>query len=178
MLPALSLAIIPPTGGDQMQMRMILPIAPMRMEHRDVATLERLAPDVAIEIIQALHPAAHERAQYDRRVVVEGRAEHGRHRQDDVPIDHPRVEHRAHLAHPVVHVDFGTPQAQRRCAAHRHPMGALATLQAAVFDIAHLLRVATRQHLGHQAIVVSTYTKLILYFSPKFLMTSSTYWTR
>ncbi len=25
---------------------------------------------------------------------------------------------------------------------------------------------------------VSAYTKLILYFSPKFLMTSSTYWTR
>jgi hypothetical protein len=25
---------------------------------------------------------------------------------------------------------------------------------------------------------ISAYTKLILYFSPKFLMTSSTYWTR
>src|SRR5262245_50055758 len=33
-------------------------------------------------------------------------------------------------------------------------MGALATPQAAVFDIAHLFRVATRQHLGHQALVV------------------------
>ena len=33
-------------------------------------------------------------------------------------------------------------------------MGALATPQAAVFDIAHLLRVATRQHFGHQALVV------------------------
>src|SRR4029453_12317084 len=33
-------------------------------------------------------------------------------------------------------------------------MGTLATPQAAVFDIAHLLRVATRQHLGHQALVV------------------------
>src|SRR5438270_3717974 len=33
-------------------------------------------------------------------------------------------------------------------------MGALATLQAAVLDIAHLVRVATRQHLGHEAIVV------------------------
>src|SRR6266852_9338189 len=33
-------------------------------------------------------------------------------------------------------------------------MLALATLQAAVFDIAHLLWVATRQHLGHEAIVV------------------------
>src|SRR5215468_9899124 len=33
-------------------------------------------------------------------------------------------------------------------------MGTLATPQAAVFDIAHLRRVATRQHLGHQALVV------------------------
>src|SRR5215470_16827343 len=33
-------------------------------------------------------------------------------------------------------------------------MGALATPQTAVFDIAHLFRVATRQHLGHQALVV------------------------
>src|SRR2546428_9797188 len=33
-------------------------------------------------------------------------------------------------------------------------MGALATLQTAIFDIAHLLRVATRQHLGHQIMIV------------------------
>src|SRR5882762_11541853 len=33
-------------------------------------------------------------------------------------------------------------------------MGALATPQAAVCDIAHLLRIATRQHPGHQALVV------------------------
>ena len=45
MLPALSLAIIAPTGGDQMQMGMVLPIAAMRVEHRDGAPPERLAPD-------------------------------------------------------------------------------------------------------------------------------------
>src|SRR5262249_43310268 len=33
-------------------------------------------------------------------------------------------------------------------------MGALATLQATVFDVPHLGRIATRQHLGHQTIVV------------------------
>src|SRR6266702_2957254 len=86
MLPALALAIIPPTGGEQMQMGMVLAIAAMRVEHRDGAPSERLALDGAIEIIQALRPAAHERAQYDRRVLVEGRAEHRRHRQDDVAI--------------------------------------------------------------------------------------------
>jgi hypothetical protein len=31
---------------------------------------------------------------------------------------------------------------------------------------------------GHTRFHISAYTKLILYFSPKFLMTSSTYWTR
>ena len=116
--------------------------------------LERLAPDRTVEIIQALRPAAHERAQDNRCVLVEGHAEHRRDRQDDMPIDDPCMEHLADLADPVIDVDFGTPQAQRRFAAHRHPMGALATLQATVFDIAHLLRVATRQHLGHQTIVV------------------------
>jgi hypothetical protein len=33
-------------------------------------------------------------------------------------------------------------------------MRALAPLQAAVFAIAHLLRVATRKHLGHQPLLV------------------------
>src|SRR5256712_1866480 len=33
-------------------------------------------------------------------------------------------------------------------------MGALATLQTAICDIAHLLGVATRQHLGHQIMIV------------------------
>src|SRR4029453_325840 len=107
MLPALSLAIIPPTGGEQMPMGMVLAMAPMGVEHRDGATPERLAPDVAIDIIQALHPTAHECAQHDRRVLVESRAEHRRARQDDMPIDHPLVEDLAHLADPVVHGDFG-----------------------------------------------------------------------
>src|SRR5437763_16886124 len=98
MLPALSLAIIPPTGGEQMQMGMVLAIAPMGVEHRDGATPERLAPDVALEIIQALPPTAHECAQHDRHVLVESRAEHRRDRQDDMPIDHPLVEDLAHLA--------------------------------------------------------------------------------
>src|SRR6266851_8466679 len=98
MLPALLPAIIAPTGGNQMQMGMILAIAAMRVEHRDVASPERLAPDVTIEVIHALHSASHQRAQQDRSVVVEGCAEHGRHRENDVAINHPLMEHRAHLA--------------------------------------------------------------------------------
>ena len=90
-------------------MGVVLTIAAMRVDHRDVATLERLAPDLTIEIIQALHPAAHQRAQHDRGVLVEGRAEHRRDRQDDVPVDHALMEDLAHLADPVIDVDFGTP---------------------------------------------------------------------
>ena len=62
MLPARPLGIIPPAGGEQMQMGVVLPIAAMRVEHRDGAPLECLAPDGAVDIVEALRPAAHERA--------------------------------------------------------------------------------------------------------------------
>ena len=88
-------------------MLMLVPIAAMGVEHGNVAPSEGLAPDGAIEIIQALRPTAHERAQHDRRVLVKGRAEHRRDRQDDMPIDDPRMKGLAHLAHPVVDMDFG-----------------------------------------------------------------------
>jgi hypothetical protein len=39
-----SLGIIAPTGGQHMQMGMVLAIAPMRVQYCDVAPLERLAP--------------------------------------------------------------------------------------------------------------------------------------
>jgi hypothetical protein len=135
-------------------MLMLLPIAAMRVEHDDISPLEPLAPDLAKEIIHAPGATSHQRTQQDRRIVIEGRAKHRRDRQDDVAIDHPLVEHLAHLTDPVVDVDFGAPQTQRRFTTHGDTMGALPTLQTAVFDIAHLLRVATRQHLGHQALVV------------------------
>src|SRR5712691_7098164 len=109
MLPARSLGIIAPTGGEQMQMGMVLAIAPMRVEHRDIATLERLAPDGAVEIIQALRPAAHERAQHDGGILVERREEHRGYRQYYMPIDHALVQDLAHLADPVVYIDLGTP---------------------------------------------------------------------
>ena len=112
MLPARSLALIAPTGGDQMEMGVVLPIAAMRMEHHHRAPSEGCASDCAREIIQTLHPTAHVRTQHDRRVLVKGRAEQRRDRQDDVPIDHPLVEDLAHLADLGIDVDFGTPQAQ------------------------------------------------------------------
>jgi hypothetical protein len=111
MLPTFSLVIVAPTGGKEMKMGMVLPIATMRVEDCEVASPQCFAPDLTREIIEALPPAAHERTSYDRRVLVEGRAEHRWDRQDDGPIDHPLVEGLTHLVDPVVHVDFGAPQA-------------------------------------------------------------------
>ena len=88
-------------------MLMLLPIAPMRVEHGHGAPSECLAPDGAREIIQAWRPTVHERAHHDRRVLVKGRAEHRRDRQDDMSIDDARMKGLAYLAHPVVDMDFG-----------------------------------------------------------------------
>ena len=133
---------------------MVLPIAAMGVEHGNRAPSEGLAPDRAQEIIQALRPTAHACVQYHRSVVVKGCTEHRWDRQNDVPIDDAIMKMLTDLAHPVVHIDFGAPQAQRRLTAHRHQVLALATVQAAVLDRAYFFRVAARQHLGHQAIVV------------------------
>src|SRR5215813_12296514 len=112
MLPARSLGLIAPTGGEQMQMGMVLPIAAMRVEHGDVAPLEHLPLNGTVEIVEALRPAAYQRTQRDRRVLVKGRAEHRWHRQDDMPIDDAFVEDPTDLTDPVVHSDFGAAQAQ------------------------------------------------------------------
>jgi hypothetical protein len=37
----------------------------------------------------------------------------------------------------------------------------LATVQAAVFDVPDLLRIATRKHLGHQTIIVTNGVSLL-----------------
>jgi hypothetical protein len=71
-----------------------------------------------------------------------------------VAIDDAGMQHLADLADPVVDVDFGTSQAQRRFTAHRAPVFALATLQTAVLDIAYLLGIPAPEHLVHEAIIV------------------------
>src|SRR5919199_540369 len=69
-------------------------------------------------------------------------------------IDDTLVQHPADLADPGVDVDFGAAQAQRRFTAHSDAMGALSTVQTAVFAIAHFLRVPTPEHLVHETIIV------------------------
>ena len=153
MFPALGLSIIAPTGGEPMHLGMVLTMAPMRGAHLTRATSEPLSPDCTLEVRHAVPPAAPQRAQQQRSVLGESGAAHGWDGQDEVPIAHPLVEHRAHLAAPVIHGDCGAPQAQRGLTAPRPPMGALSTLLATVCDVPHLCRIAPRQPLGHQASV-------------------------
>jgi hypothetical protein len=99
MLPAVSQPIVASTGGEPMQLGMVLAMTPVRMEDHDRATLEWLACDGAVAILQALDPTAHACTQHDRRVLVEGGAEQRRHRQNAVPIDAPCMEDLTHLAY-------------------------------------------------------------------------------
>ena len=57
-LPTLPLAITPPPRGADRQRRRIVARAPMRVEHRQRAALQRFAPALALEGIQARHAAA------------------------------------------------------------------------------------------------------------------------
>src|SRR5262245_37506588 len=109
-------------------MRMVLPMAAMRVEDRDAAPLERFPLDGAVEIVEAWRTAAYERPPHDRCGLVKGGAEHRRHSQDDMPIDNAFVEHPADLADPVVHGDFGVAQAQGGFAAQRHHVLPLPTV--------------------------------------------------
>ena len=83
-----------------------------------------------------------------------------------VAIDDARMQHLTNVADPVVDVDFGAAQAQRRFTAHGDAMGALSTVQTVVFEIAHFPRVPTRQHLVHQTIIVGCLVARIEAFEP------------
>ena len=113
---------------------MVLAMAALGVEHHHGAPLEPLAPARALKIIQALHPAPHPGTQQDRGGGIEGGAQHRRDCEDDVARDHALVEDLASLADPVIHGDFGTPQAQRRLTTHRPQMLPLSTVQASICD--------------------------------------------
>src|SRR6266704_595387 len=107
MHPLLCLLIPSATGGNAMQMRIVLPIAAMGLDNHDVAPLEIVAADPAIEIVQTADATAHKRTQHVVRLLIKRFPEHLGHSQDDMAIDDALVEHPDHLADPVVDVDFG-----------------------------------------------------------------------
>src|SRR5678815_672463 len=87
-------------------------------------------------------------------------------------IDDAFMEHLANLAHPVVDIDFGTAQAQRRFTTHRDEMFTLATVETAVFDRAYLLGIPAPKHLVHEAIIVARIVARVDMFEPCLLYTS------
>jgi hypothetical protein len=64
MHPLAGLRIPAATGGDDVQMRVVLAIAAMRLDNHNIAALERAATDSAEAIIQTPDPTAHERTQH------------------------------------------------------------------------------------------------------------------
>jgi hypothetical protein len=77
-----------------------------------------------------------------------------RHGEDNMPIDDPVMEHLTNLSDPIVDIDLGTSQAQRRLTAHGNAMFTLTTMETSVFDIAYLVRIPTPKHLVDKVIVV------------------------
>jgi hypothetical protein len=92
-------------------MRIVLPVAAMRLDDHDIAPLEGAATGPAEDLIQAPHPTAHERTQHRLGLLIKRLPEYLRHSQDDMAIDHALMEHLTDLADPVVDVDFGAAQA-------------------------------------------------------------------
>ena len=83
-----------------------------------------------------------------------------------MPIDDPVMEHLTNLSDPMVDIDLGTSQAQRRLTAHGNAMFPLTTMETAVFDIAYLVRIPTPEHLVDKVIIVGRLVARINAFEP------------
>ena len=70
MYPLLSLRIPSPTGGDDVQVRIVLAIAPMGLDDHNITTFECLATDRTKEVISTLYPALHARTSHLVRVLI------------------------------------------------------------------------------------------------------------
>jgi hypothetical protein len=76
------------------------------------------------------------------------------------------MEHLTNLSDPMVDIDFGTSQAQRRLTAHGNAMFPLTTMETAVFDIAYLVRIPTPEHLVDKVIIVGRSVARTEWFKP------------
>src|SRR5712691_10075872 len=154
MHPLVCLLIPSTTGRNDMQMRIVLAITPMRLDHDDIAALEGLAAHCTKEIVQALHPTLHERTEQRFSMLIKWCSQDIRHGEDNMPIDDPVMEHLTNLRDPIVDIDLGTSQTQRRLTAHGNAMFPLTTIETAVLDIAYLVRIPTPEHFVDKVIVV------------------------
>ena len=79
MHPLLGLLIPSTTGGDDVQMGIVLAIAAMGLDDDDVTAFEVLAADPAEDVIQAPHPTAHARTQHCWRLLIKSVPQYLRH---------------------------------------------------------------------------------------------------
>ena len=136
-------------------MRVVLATATVGLNHHDVAPLQRLTTDPAEEVIQTAERHSASSHSTTLGIVIKGVPEYIGHRQHNMAVNDTVVQHLTYLAYPVVDVDFGTAQAQRGLTRHRDPMLTLATMLTAILDIAHLVGVATAQHLLYKPVIVA-----------------------
>lgn len=92
-------------------MRIVLATATVSLNYHDIAPFERLTTHPAEEVIQTANPTAHQLTQQRLRMLIKGFAEHLGHRQHNMAVDHPVMEHLADLTDPIIDVDFGAAQA-------------------------------------------------------------------
>ena len=135
-------------------MSMILPMAPMPLEHHNGAALAGTATHPSADSLQARAAPSHASAQQAPGILLAGGASQGGDRQDTRTIDDALGQPPADLATPVGDVDLGPPQAPRRLTTHRDAMGPLSTGQTAGDDSAHLFRVPTPKPFLDEAVIV------------------------
>src|SRR5262245_33985786 len=154
MHPLVCLRIPSTAGCNDMQMRVVLAITPMGLDHDDIAALEGLATHRTKEILQALHPTLHAWTEQRFGMLIKWCSQDIRHGEDNMPIDDPVMEHLTNLSDPMVDKDLGKTQEQRRLTAHSNAMFPFTPMETAVFDIAYLVRIPTPEHLVDKVIVV------------------------
>src|SRR5438034_7447989 len=154
MHPLVCLRIPSTAGRNDRQRRVVLAMTPMGLDHDDRAALKGLATHRTKEIVQAFHPTRHERTEPRFGMLIKWCAQDLRHGEDNMPIDDPVMEYLTHLSDPIVDIDLGTSQAQRRLTAHGHALFPLTTMETAVCDRAYLVRIPTPEHLVDKVIVV------------------------
>jgi hypothetical protein len=166
MHPRLGLRIPSPARRNDRQMRGVLAMAPMRLEHDAVTACAGLATDRAQAIIAALDATLHAGTAQRVGVRIKRRASHLRHGQDHRPIEDACLEPFANRSDPIVDRDLGTAPAQRRLPAHGNALLAWTTMETAVCDRAHRVRMTTPAQLADAVIRVGRSVTRTALFKP------------
>jgi hypothetical protein len=153
MSPRISLHIQAPTGGNDVQVRVVLTMAALGLHHHGVAAFERPTTETTKDRIETAHATWHEGTQHHWCVALTACPSHCRYGPDHVTIDHALMPHLADLSDPMVNIDFGASQTERRLATHRDEVLPLATMLTVLLDIAHLVGMAAVEPLVYETVL-------------------------